>query len=68
MEEDVNGEFWIEFLESRAAAKRGIKEGDRRVSCSVRASDKRIRNAFISPFYRLIGRKKEEEVAVELAS
>lgn len=28
----------------------GNAEGDRRVSCSVRVSDKRIGNAFISPF------------------
>lgn len=28
----------------------GNAEGDRRVSCSVRVSDKRIGKAFISPF------------------
>lgn len=42
------------ILESRAAQK-GNPEEDRRVSCWGGASDKRIRKAFISSFYRLIG-------------
>lgn len=67
IEEDVNGERVRILVVACGGVEKGrgrSTEGDRRVSCSVRVSDKRIGNAFISPFLSF----NRKEAAVELAS